>query len=81
MEHRPIWEKKNCWVENVVDEEEYDQTFCTDVQTEVASIEEQDEANYLRSDHNEGIWAECNVKSAKKIEKGKKREMYNIYFV
>jgi hypothetical protein len=47
-------------VENVVDEEEYDQfeeipPFCTDVQSEVATIEEHDEANYMRSDHNEGL--------------------------
>ena len=45
-------------VENVTDEEEYDQfeeipPFCTDVQAETATIEEQDEANYIRSDHNE----------------------------
>ena len=46
-------------VENVTDKEEYDQfeeipPFCADVQAEIATIiEEQDEANYIRSDHNE----------------------------
>ncbi|XP_078167221.1 uncharacterized protein LOC144561984 [Carex rostrata] len=44
-------------IENVIDEEEYDQfdeipPFCADVQAEIATTtEEQDEANYMRSDH------------------------------
>ncbi|XP_078167222.1 uncharacterized protein LOC144561985 [Carex rostrata] len=46
-------------IENVIDEEEYDQfdeipPFCADVQAEIATTtEEQDEANYMRSDHSE----------------------------
>ncbi|XP_078165513.1 uncharacterized protein LOC144560210 [Carex rostrata] len=44
-------------IENVINEEEYDQfdeipPFCADVQAEIATTtEEQDEANYMRSDH------------------------------
>ncbi|XP_078165505.1 uncharacterized protein LOC144560201 [Carex rostrata] len=44
-------------IENVIDGEEYDQfdeipPFCADVQAEIATTtEEQDEANYMRSDH------------------------------
>ncbi|XP_078154143.1 uncharacterized protein LOC144549298 [Carex rostrata] len=49
-------------IENVIDEEEYDQfdeipPFCADVQAEIATTtEEQDEENYMRSDHSEGLW-------------------------
>ncbi|XP_078161105.1 uncharacterized protein LOC144557158 [Carex rostrata] len=49
-------------IENVIDEEEYDQfdeipPFCADVQAEIATTtEEQDEANYMRCDHSEGLW-------------------------
>ncbi|XP_078149690.1 uncharacterized protein LOC144545009 [Carex rostrata] len=49
-------------IENVTDEEEYDQfdeipLFCADVQAEIATTtEEQDEANHMRSDHCEGLW-------------------------
>jgi hypothetical protein len=61
-------------VENVVDEEEYDQfdeipPLCTDVPIEVPISEE--EANYIRSDHNEGLWAD--VQKVKKKRKRKKK--------
>ena len=64
-------------VENVTDEEEYDQfeeipPFSTGVQAEIATIiEEQDEANYMRSDHSEGLWEE--VQTVQKKRKWKKK--------
>ena len=63
-------------VENVTDEEEYDQfeeipPFCTDVQAEIATFQEQDEANYMRSDHNEGLWEDVQTVTTKRKRKKK----------
>jgi len=70
-------------VENVTDEEEYDQfeeipPFSTDVQAEIGRIiQEEDEANYMRSDHSEGLWED--VQTVPKKRKRKKNPMYNNY--
>ena len=63
-------------VENVTDEEEYDQfeeipPFSTGMQAEIATTQEQDEANYMRSDHSEGLWEE--VQTVQKKRKRKKK--------
>ena len=69
-------------VENVVDEEEYDQfeenpPFCADVNTAVPTVnEENDEATYMRSDHKEGLFYEGNVEILNKKRQRKKKEQF-----